>query len=182
MRKSRRQIVNRVFEAIGLTLVALDLLVFFVVYQPLGSEIATVERRVEDLRKTIRDQQVRLEVLNKFQKSMPQTGKGLEDFMTSRIPPRREAYSIADHLVHKVGDAANVKVLGMAFHLDPDKTDPLLRLGLEVSVQGTYSALLKFAHALETANTIVLEREVFIAPGTGGILSMRLGADIYLTP
>ena len=91
MRKSRRQIVNRVVEAIGLVLVAVDLLVFFVVYQPLGSEIATVQRRVEALRNTIRDQQVRVEVLNKFQESMPQTSKGLADFMTNRIPPRRRA-------------------------------------------------------------------------------------------
>lgn len=182
MRKSRRQIVNRVVEAIGLVLVAVDLLVFFVVYQPLGSEIATVQRRVEALRNTIRDQQVRVEVLNKFQESMPQTSKGLADFMTNRIPPRREGYSIADHLVHKVGDAAKVKIMGLAFRLDPDKADPLLRLGLEVTVQGTYLGLLKFAHALETSDNIILEREVFIAPGTAGILSMRLGADIYLTP
>lgn len=72
--------------------------------------------------------------------------------------------------------------MGLAFRLDPDKADPLLRLGLEVTVQGTYLGLLKFAHALETSDNIILEREVFIAPGTAGILSMRLGADIYLTP
>jgi Tfp pilus assembly protein PilO len=182
VRKSRRQIANRVAEAIGLTLVAADLLVFFVVYQPLGNEIVTVERRVEDLRKTIRDQQIRVEVLKKYQDAMPEAKMGVADFMTNRIPPRREAYSIADHLVHKVGDAANVKIMGMAFHLDPDKTDPLLKLGLEVTVQGTYTGMMKFAHGLETANSIILEREFFIAPGTAGVLSLRLGADIYLTP
>jgi len=182
VRKSRRQIINRVVEAIGLIVVALDVLVFFAIYQPLGNQIATVERHVEELRKTIRDQQVRVGVLKKFQEAMPQTGKGVEDFMANRIPPRREAYSISDHLVHKVGDAANVKILGMSFRLDPDKTDPLLRLQLEVNVQGTYTALLKFSHALETANNMVLEREFSIAPGTAGILSLRMGADIYLTP
>lgn len=182
MRRSRRQIVNRIAEVTGLLVVALDILLFFLIYQPLGAKIASVDRQVEGLRRTIRNQQARVEVLQKFQNAMPETRKGLADFMANRIPPRREGYSMTDHLIHKVGDAANVKITGLAFRLSSDRTDPLLQLEVEVNVQGTYSALMKFAHALETANSILLEREAVIAQGTAGILSMRLAGDVYLTP
>jgi Tfp pilus assembly protein PilO len=163
-------------------LVVLDLLVFFAIYRPLGNKVAMAERRHAELRQTIRDQQFRVEVLKKFQEALPQTGKGLEDFMTNRIPPRREAYSITDHLIHEGADAAKVKVMGMSFRLDPEHNGPLQRLGFEINVQGAYSGVLKFAHALETAKDVILVREFFITPGDNGILDLRLGADLYLTP
>lgn len=182
MRKSRRQIINRVIEATGLTLVALALLVFFAVYQPLGNSVSKEERRYSELRQTVRDQQARVEVLKRFEADMPETAKGLEDFLTNRIPPRREAFSVADHLVHKIGDAANVKILGVSFRLDSQHKDPLQRLQLEINVQGPYDGLMKFSHALETANNIIQVREFSVSPGTAGGLSMRMGADLYLTP
>ena len=182
MRKSQRQLVNRILEATGLGMVALALLVFFVIYRPLGNKIAATERRHSELRQKIRDQQVRVEVLRRFQEALPQTSKSLENFLTERIPPRREAYSITDHLIHKGADAANVKVLAMSFRLDPQRKDPLERLGFEINVQGPYSGLLKFSHALETAKDIILVRDFSIAPGDSGTLNLRLSADLYITP
>lgn len=182
MQKSRRQIVYRVLEATGLVLIALDFLVFFAIYRPLANNVATAERRHAQLRQTIRDEQVRVDVMKKYLAALPQTGKALDDFMTNRVPPRREAYSITDHLIHKGAEAANVKVVGMVFRLDSDRKDPLERLGFEINVQGPYSGLLKFAHALETANDIILIREFFITPGDAGMLALRLSADLYLTP
>jgi Tfp pilus assembly protein PilO len=163
-------------------LVALDLVVLFAIYQPLVNRVAEAQHRRDELWQKTRDQQVRVDLLKKYQTAMPQTGKGLEDFMTNRIPPRREAYSITAHLIHKVADAAHVKILSMSYHLESEHKDPLQRLAIELNVQGQYAGLLKFAHALETANDVILIRDFFIAPGTAGDLSLHLGADIYLTP
>lgn len=182
MRKSQRQIVNRIVEATGLGLVALDLVVFFAIYRPMGNRVAMAERHHAELRQTIRDQQVRVEVLKRFQEALPQTGKGLEDFMSNRLPPRREAYSITDHLIHEGADAAKVKVMGMAFHLDPERNGPLKQLGFEINVQGPYSGVMKFWHALETAKDVILVRDFAISPGDNGALDLRLSADLYLTP
>lgn len=182
MRKSRHQVVNRIVEATGVGLVALDLLVFFAIYRPLGDKSAGEEQRHAELRRTVRDLQVRVDRLERFQAALPQTSKELDDFMTDRIPARREAYSKADHLVHKVGDAAGVKILAIAFRLDPEHKDPLERLALDINVLGPYAGLLKFSHALETANEFILIRQFNFAPGEGGALSLRVGADIYLTP
>ena len=182
MRKSRRQIANRVVETIALSVVVLDVAAFFGIYRYLGNKSATEARRHTELRQSIREEQVRVDLLKKFQVTLPQTAKDLEDFTANRIPPRRKAFSMAAHLVHEVGQAAGVEVLGTAYHLDSAQHDPLERLDLEINAQGSYAGLLKFSHALETANDFILVRDFTFTPGDNGALSLRLGADLYLTP
>lgn len=183
MRKSRRQIANRIIEAIGVGLVALDLLVFFMIYRPLGDKVAGEVRNYDELRQTVRNQQVRVDLLEKFEAGLSQTGKGLEDFKADRTVSRREAYSTAAHLVHKVADASGVKISSMIYRLESEQSEPLERLSLEVSLQGPYAGLLKFSHSLETASNFILVREFNLTPGgEGDTLGLRIGADLYLTP
>jgi hypothetical protein len=184
VRKSRRQIVNRIAEAAGLGLVVLSLVMFFAVYRPLGNKIDAAVRVHTELRQTIRNQQVRVDILKRFEAELPQAGTGIEAFEADRTPARREAYSTADHLVHKMADAAGVKLSTIAFHLDVGRSDvPLQRLGLVIESEGPYSKLLKFAYALETANAFLLVREFNLTrPGENEGVGLRLGADLYLKP
>jgi len=182
VRKSRRQIVHRTLEVIGAGLVVLDLLVFYGVYRPLGIKLDEEARHRQALRQTIRNQQVRLDILKKYEAALPKVGKGLEDFTSNRAPSRREAYSTAAHLIDEVADAAGVKVTTRSYRLDTEHKDPLEQLAIDMSVQGSYAGLLKFSHALETANDFILVRDFNIIQGESGALSLRLGADLYLTP
>jgi Tfp pilus assembly protein PilO len=184
VKKSRRQIINRIFEATGIGLVVIDLAVFFALYQPLGSKVNLAEREHQALRQTVRNQQVRVEALTKYQDAFPLVGKGLTDFTTNRTPSRREAYSTAAHLVHKIAEAAGVKVASMGYRLDTTQhNDPLQTLELDINLEGSYPGLLKFSHALETANDFILVREFNFSPGGDNqTLGLRLGADLYVTP
>ena len=183
MRKSRRQIVSRIIEAIAIVLVGLNLAVFFGVYRPLRQKREEAIARHEELRRTVRTQQARVEALKKFADALPQAEKGLDEFATDRIPPRREAYSTAAHLIHKMADDAGVKVSTLTYRLDTEHHDPLERLALEINAQGPYTSLIKFSHAMETSKDIILLREFNIAAGDEeGALSLRMGVDLYLTP
>jgi Tfp pilus assembly protein PilO len=162
--------------------VALDVLVFFAVYRPLGNRLEAEERRHSELRQTVRNEKVRVDELKKYEAALPQAGKGVRDFMANRIPPRREAFSTAAHLIHKAADAAGVRLSGSAYHLNLEHKDPLEQLQINISAEGSYSNLLKFSHALETANDFVLIRESAFMPGDKGDLSLRLGVDLYITP
>ena len=140
MRKSRRQIVNRIAEAAGLGLVVLSLVMFFAVYRPLGNKIDAAVRVHTELRQTIRNQQVRVDILKRFEAELPQAGTGIEAFEADRTPARREAYSTADHLVHKMADAAGVKLSTIAFHLDVGrKGDPSRARRLPLDDGGLYA-------------------------------------------
>jgi len=158
-------------------------LVFFAVYRPLGERVGAETRRHAELRQTIRNQQVRVDLLKKFEAALPRAGKGLEDFTTNRTPARREAYSTAAHLIHKAADDSGVKFSTVGYHFDKEHHDPLERLTIEINAQGPYMSLLKFSHALETASDFILVREFNITPGgDNGALGLRLEADLYLTP
>jgi len=163
-------------------LVALDIVVFFAAYRPLGIRLEAEERHHSELRQTVRNQKVRVDLLKKYEAALPQAGKGLGDFMTNRIPPRREAFSTAAHLIHKAADAAGVKLSGSAYRLNVEHKDPLEQLEITMNAQGSYPGLLKFSHALETANDFLLVREFNFAPGEKGDLALRLSVDLYLTP
>lgn len=184
MKRSRRQIINRIFEATAIGLVALSLLVFYTLFRPLGSKIDAAEREHEQLRQTIRTQQARVEILKKYETALPQVGKGLEAFTTSRTPSRREAFSTSAHLIHKIADAAGVKVASTGYRLDSAaQGDPLEKLEIDISLQGSYEGLIKFSHALETTNDFILVRQFTFTPGGDNEpLGLRLGAELYLTP
>jgi Tfp pilus assembly protein PilO len=184
VKRSQRQIINRILEVAALGLLVLSAVVFFALYRPLGSKVDAAVREQDSLRQTVRNQKIRVELLKKYQDAFPGAGKGLEDFTTQRTPSRREAYSTAAHLVHKLADAAGVKVATMGYHLDKSQhTDPLEPLNLAINVQGSYANLIKFSHALETAENFILVRDFSFAPG-GDVepLALHLDADIYLTP
>ena len=182
MRKSRRQIVNRLAEAAGLILVTLDLLMFFAIYRPLVGMTAEAVRSHAGLRQTIRNQQVRFDVMKKYEAAIPAAKKDLEDFTAHRAPDRRQASSTVAHLIHRFADASKVKVSTIGYHFDSEHTGPLERMAIEINVQGSYPDLIKFSHAVETSDSIFLIREFTMVPGENGMLAMRLGADLYLTP
>jgi Tfp pilus assembly protein PilO len=182
VRKSRRQIVLRIVEAAGLGLVILDVVLYFAVYRPLGNMVASEQQRYSDVRQMVREQQIRVDRLEKYQAALPEADKRLEDFTSNHTPPRRRGFSTAAHLIRQVADASGVQPASVAYRLETTHHDPLERLGLEINVTGPYTGLLKFAHALETADDLILIREFSFAPGENGALSLRLVVDLYMTP
>ncbi len=183
MRRSRRQIVNRIIEIFGAGLVILALAAFFGVYRPLALRLDTQAHHRAELRQSVRNLQVRVDVLKKYEAALPDVGKTLDDFTSRRIPPRREGYSTADHLLHKIADASGVKLATLGFKLETQHKDPFEHLELEINAQGPYPGLVKFAHTLETADEFMLVRDFQFTPGdNNGPLNLKLGADLYLTP
>lgn len=182
MRRSRRQIVNRIFETIGLGLVILDLLLYFGVNRPLRHLKVSEDQEYSQGRQTVEDEQVRLEQMQKFQAALPEAGKLLEQFITDRAPSRRHGYSAADHLIQKVADSSGVKTATVGFRLDTTHHDPLQRLSIAINANGSYQGLVKFTHSLETAKDFILIRDFALVPTETGTINLRLGADLYLTP
>jgi Tfp pilus assembly protein PilO len=172
----------RIFEAAGLGMLVLDLLMYFAVFRPLRKMKASAQQEHSEVRQTLRDQRIRVERLQKFQAALPEAAKRLVDFTTERAPSRRQGYSTAAHLIQKAADSAGVKPPSVGFRIDTTHSDPLQRLGLEINTEGSYKGMLKFVHALETSEDFILVREFSFAPGENGVVNLRLGADLYLTP
>jgi len=182
VRRSRRQRLIWIVEIAGLTLLFADLLLYFAVLRPVQTLVAIEQRRFFDLRRRLHVAELRVDRLVRSQRSLPDADDKLGAFKRDHVPSRRQAFSQAARLVSKVGEQSGIQISGVGYRLDPNRGDPLERLGIEIQAVGSYTGLLKFAHGLETASQFILIREFNFQPGDGGVLALRLVADLYLAP
>lgn len=182
MRKSRRQVLIHAIERVGLALILLDVVLYFAMLRPVQNWVASEEQRFAETRRRVREEKARVERLEKFQASLPGAGDRIQAFKRDHLPPRRHGFSEAARLLRKVSEQAGVQLGPVTYRRDSEQNQPLVRLGFETDVDGSFAALMKFAHALETASDFILIREFSFTPGEGDTLSLRLVADLYLTP
>jgi len=182
LRRSRHQIVARVFQIAGVSLVLLDVLLYFFVYRYTQQQLSSEQQQFAALRQHILEGETRIELLKKYREALPETGKKLASLEREHTPPRRQAYSQASELVRRIADQSGAQLAKVAFKEDRKASGPLLRLGILIDVEGPFPALLKFAHGLETASDLLLIRSFNMAESEEGAIQLRLAADLYLAP
>jgi len=180
--RSHRQTVTRVFQIAGASLVLLDVLLYFGMLQSTQALVSSKQQQFTALRRRIYDGEVRIERLKKFREALPEAGKRLAALEQDHTPPRRQGYSQAAKLVRSATEQSGTQLTSVAYKLDNNASGPLQRLGLVIIVSGPFPALLKFAHALETASDFIVIRSFSMAASETHALELRLGADLYLTP
>ena len=182
MRKSRRQILIRFIERVGVTLILLDIALYYAVLRPVQNWVGSEQQRFVETRRRLREERGRIERLEEFQENLPGAGDKLEVFKRDHLPPGRHAFSRASRLLQQVSQQAGVQLGPVKFHLDSEHKEPLESLAFETDAEGTFPGLMKFAHALETASDFILIRQFMFEPGEGGTMGLRLSADLYVTP
>lgn len=182
MGKSRRRTVIRILEIVGASLLVLDVLVYFVLYQPLRGKISSRQQQFASGRHHLIDMQTRVDRLKKFREAIPQAVDSLESFKRDRVPPRRQGFSQAAKLVRRLTEQSGLELASVRYRLDSSAPGPLECLGVEIRLDGPFPGMLKFAHALETASDFVTIRNFDIIQGEDGLPGLRLAADMYLMP
>jgi hypothetical protein len=180
--RSRHQTAIRAFQIAGASLVLLDVLLYFGVYRSTQALASSEQQQFASLRRRIFDAEIRIERLKKFLGALPGEGERLSSFERDHTPPRRQGYSRASDLVRRVAEQSGTQLVNVAFKFDTKASGPLLSLGLAIKAEGSFPALLKFAHGLETASDLIVIRSFNIAVGETQPLQLRLAADLYLTP
>lgn len=182
MLRIHRKTVVQVTQWVAVALVLLDGILYLALARPLWQLAATGLRERDLMQRRVRDRQLRIELLKKLQAAVPRAEEEVKVFLREHIPPRRRGFSRAAHLVRSLTEESDVQLSGVSYRLDSSGDTPLERLSFEVTVEGHFPELLKFAHGLETASDFVLIRNFTFQPGEGGNLALRLAADMYLVP
>ncbi len=182
MTKQRRQILIRAVEWGAVALILLDVVLYFVIARPLAEVAAAEQRERNRVQSRVREIQSRVERMEALQTSFPQTEEKLNLFLRNHVPPRRRGFSRAAGLVRRLTQESGLEVFNLSYRLESSRDAPLENLGIDVTVEGPLSSLLRFAHGLETAEDLVVIRDFTFQPGEGGGLALRVGADLYLTP
>jgi len=180
--RSRHRTVTRIFQIAGISLVLLDVLLYFLLYRSAQALAFTEQQQFASLRRRNLDAEIRIERLKKFLAGLPEAGEGLAAFERDHTPPRRQGYSKAYDLVRSLAEQSGTQLESVAFKLDSKVPGPLQSLGALINVGGSFAGLLKFAHGLETAGNLILIRSFSIVIGENQALEMRLTIDFYLTP
>lgn len=182
MRKTRRKIIIRASEITGAGLLALDLLLGLGMFRPFRALVSSKQQQFAAGRHRLIDDQARIDRLKNFREAFPEASKGLEAFKRDHIQARRQGFSQAAKLVRRLTEQSGIGLGSVRYKLDTSASGPLECLGLEIKVDGPFSGLLKFAHALETASDFITIQSFNIVEGDNGQLDMQLVAGYYLMP
>ena len=182
MRSNRHQIVTRVFQITGISLVLLDVVLYFAVYRQTQSQLASELEQFASLRQRIFDGEARIERLTKYKAGLPETGKKLAALIEDHTLHRRQAYSQAFKLLRLVAEESGAQLGKVDFKRNDKVAGPLLPLGAVINVEGSFPQLLKFAHGLETAEDLAVIRSFSMMQGEDTPLQLRLLVDLYFTP
>lgn len=182
MRFGRRKFWLRLFEIVALILVAANIAAYFAVVVPIAKVRASEEQRFTSARKRNQELRARVAQLERYQTAVPATAQQLEDFVKEHVPSRRQGFSRAARLVRRHTENAGIELAGISYKLESAPNEPLRRLSLEIDVMGPFANVLEFAHAIETASELVIVRNFNLGVREDRLLTLRLGADLYLQP
>lgn len=182
MRRDRRKKIIRFFEIAAIVAVSLVAATYFFAVLPLQREIAHNENSYHRAFLSLQQRKLNVERLEKFQKTLPAADDQLKAFLQDHVPTRRRVFSDAAHLVRELTQQSGVQLDSVSYKLSSEKGEPFDRLGLDITAEGKFNNLLRFAHSLETADDLILVRHFTFAAGQGGAITLRVGGVLYLTP
>ncbi|MEJ2007150.1 MAG: GspMb/PilO family protein [Acidobacteriota bacterium] len=182
MRRDRRKKTIRIFEVAAIGVVLLDVAVYLLAVLPLKREVDRGETSYHRVLLRLQQRQQNVVRLENFQKALPAADDHLKAFIRDHVPPRRLVFSDAARLVRVLTQQSGVQLDSVSYKLSSEKGEPLDRLGLDITVEGPFPSLLKFAHSLETADDLILVRNFTFAARQSGSVTLRVGGVLFLTP
>lgn len=182
MKRFRRKKIIRILEAAALGAIVLDLVVYFLAVRPVRKGVVREQNAYRMAALQLQQRQIRVARFEKFQKALPSADDQLKSFLHKHVPSRRMVFSDAARLVRVLTQQNGVKLDNVSYKLSSEKGEPFDQLGLDVAVEGSFPNLLKFAHAMETSDDLILVRSFSFAAGQGGIVNLRVGGILYITP
>jgi Tfp pilus assembly protein PilO len=182
MRAQKRQTILRIAERAALIVAVCDLLMYFLAARPVQARLAGDEQAYNRLRHEVAEREKRVVGLQHLKAALPQADIDLQNFLHDHVPARRWCFSTSERLLRKLTQQSHLQLSAVSPKLIASKDEPLDRLALDITVEGTFEHLLDFAHAIETANDLILVRNFSFTTAKENNLSLKIGTDLYLTP
>ncbi len=182
MRTGRRQMLIRILEKAAVSLVLLDVVLYFAVVRPVRSVRSKEDAEYTAMRSRLREARARVAQLEKFQAEVPGADEQLQGFLGEHVPARRQGFSRAARLVRELVDKSGAQLESITYKLGSGSDEPLRRLSLEMTLEGPFEGLFEFAHSLETGSELVVVRSFNFEPHESGAMGLRLTADLFLKP
>lgn len=182
MTRQRRKLWTRIAEAVAVTLVVLNVVMYFVLVRPLRNMRASAESGYGATRARIQEAKGRVARLEQYRVDVPRSEAELQDFLREHISGRRQGFSHAARMVRQMSEDSKVRLTGVSYKLSGPGDDPLARLGLDFDVEGAFPDMLRFAHALETSGEFLTVKSLSWSPAETRTIAMHVSTELYLRP
>lgn len=182
MRRDRRKKIIRVFEIAALGAVVLDVAIYLLAVLPLRRQIVQGENSYHQVSLQVAQRKQHVVRLEKIHQELPAAEDHLKTFLQHHVPSRRRVFSDSAHLIRILTQQSGVQLQGISYKLSSEQGEPLDRLGLDVTVEGPFPSLLRFAHSLETGEDLILVKSFTFSAGQSGAVTLRVSGVLYLTP
>ena len=178
----RRKNWARTAVKVGLALLILDGIAYAALERPLAGLLAGKQNQFTATRRVWQQERTKLAALEKRNADLPREDQQLRTFLQRHLPMQRQGFSSAALLIQQVTQQSGVQLGGVSYRVSRNQGEPLEHLNLGVYVQGPFTALVRFAHELESSRSLVVVRNFKFESAGGGMLGLRLNADLYLMP
>jgi Tfp pilus assembly protein PilO len=156
MRMYRRQRQQYLFAAVLGVLVVVNLLFFFILYQPARSEYYGLRESIERFRKDIQARQQRIELLERLNAQLATLEQDRSRLFTMHFIPRNAGWSEIlpkfDAMLHD----AQVKNLQIDYSIDQSPQYGLYSVKIRVPVDGAYPNVVNFIKDIENSETFFI--------------------------
>lgn len=183
MSRIDRKKLTRYLEGVALGLLFLDVALYFAVVRPLVNSAQEEFEQSEQARLQVQNEKARVSRLEWYKGALPGTAKDIQDFLTNDVKSRRKSFSRSTRLVRGLAEHSGLELTSIGYRLESLRDQPLDLMEISMTVKGPFPSLLNFAHSLETTSSdFIVIREFSFDSAEGKDLSLRLSAELYLTP
>jgi Tfp pilus assembly protein PilO len=170
----------KVGAAIGVGLIVLADVALCVALWQMGRD-STVQMTIRRNQLIHTVQELRSDVAHgrEIQKSMPEIGRQCDDFYKTAFLDYSTMYSTVDSDIADLASKSGVRITGHNFKSKPVPNRSASELDINMSVEGTYPALLKFVNGIERSKDFYFLNQLQLAEGAANGIRLQLELHTY---
>lgn len=156
MKTYRRQRQQYVFAAFLGVIGVINLLFFFILYEPARSEYYGLQESIERLRSDIQARQQRIDLLSRLNSQLATLEQDRHQLFTMHFIPRNAGWSEILPKLNVMVQEAQVENTHKSYSIDQNAQYGLYSVKINIPVQGAYPNAVNFIKDLEESETFFI--------------------------
>jgi len=177
----RRQRQQYLFAGLLGAIGVINLLFFFILFQPARSEYNRLQESIERSRDQIQMRRQKIQALERLNAQLSTLEQDRQRLFTGHFIPRNAGWSEILLKLNQMVQDAHVENMQKGYTIDPTPQYGLYSVKIGVPVQGAYPNVVNFIKDIENSQTFFIIDSIDVRTGTGsGPKSSDIGLDLNI--
>ena len=181
MKTYRRKRQQYLFASVLGFIGAVNVLFFFILYQPARSEYFRLQESIQRLRGDVEARSQKIELLERLNSQLATLEQDRQRLFTMHFIPRNAGWSEILPKLNGMVQEARVENMQKGYTIDPTPQYGLYSVKIRVPVQGTYPSVVNLIKDLENSETFFIINSIDVHRNTlSGPGALEIGLDLNL--